>query len=157
MSVSSTDRHFQDVLLQPTAAPAQTSIRSQVIVTQYQETSLVFPSTWVDEVLFFPRQKVLEIPFYQKPILGVIPHQGRLIALLEPLGDKATEMQSLKHQENIRAIRLSSQVGDLAGVAILIDKIVGTMNQAEVDGKPNLHLFEPEQLLIQFFQPYRWV
>ncbi len=156
---SSIDTDFKDLLLN-SAVPDDTtesSIRSKVILTEYRGQHLAFPSHWVDEVLFVPRQQVLKLPFYRAPVLGVLPHQGHLVLLIEPGVNSPTLPEPKGLQDHVRAMRLSAQAGDLAGVAILIEKIVGTLNEADLENQPNLRLFTLDDTSVEAFQPYRWV
>lgn len=160
IAVTSTDRDFSDLAFNAESqAPLDHhhSIRSQVIVTESQGQKLAFPSIWVEEVMLFARQKVLKLPFYHKPVLGLVPHQGDLVLLLEYQSAHSPATKPMRQQENIRAIRLGSQINHLAGTAILIDKIIGTLNESEVDEQTSLQLFSPDAISLDTFEPYRWV
>ena len=158
MTVPVVEEKFQHLLLKPEAEQDAnaSSIRSQVIITEVKGAQIAFPSLWVDEVLFLPRQHILKLPFYKSPVVGLIPHQGELILLMECPNVTSTNESQKGQQENIRAVVLSSQVGPLGGSAVLIDKIIGTISQADLDTQTTLQLFEPEKTSLESFQPYRW-
>jgi len=141
----------------PQFSPEPTSsIRSKVILTEAHGQSIAFPSAWVEEIILFPRQRLLQIPFYHPPVLGLIPHNGNLVLLLDSQSNHAAETRSLGLQENIRAIRLGSQVESLAGTAILIDKILGTVNASEITAQSSAQLFSSDYISSDIFLPYRW-
>ena len=77
--------------------------------------------------------------------------------LIEYPMDAPSRKTPAGQQENIRAIRLSANVGDLAGAAILIDKIIGTVTQSELDDHSTRDLFSPEHVPTEAFLPYRWI
>lgn len=140
----------------PQEETTSASIRTQVIIAEYQGTQLAFPSAWVDEVMLFPRQQLYHLPFYPQPLLGLIPHHGQLVPLVE-YGEATTQRSNrVNAQENIRAMRLSPKVGDLKGVAIIVDKIIGTMGTEEFDEQTTVQLFSPEDLSLDTFEPTRW-
>ena len=159
ISVTSAARDSVGFRLNPEALDPQKhhqSIRSQVIVTESQGQMLAFPSAWVEEVMLFPRQRVLKLPFYRVPVLGLVPHHGDLVLLLEYHSDQPTTLKPMGQQENIRAIRLGAQVDRLAGTAILIDKIIGTIHESDMGDQPLLQIFSPDFISLDAFDPYRW-
>jgi hypothetical protein len=160
ISVTSTEHDFIGLGLNPAALDSQDyshSIRSQVIVVETSGHQVAFPSNWVEEVMLFPRQRVLKIPFYQYPILGIVPHQGNLVLLLASQADVQSDQKNLGQQENIRAIRLGDQMETLSGAAIVIDKIVGTVDASSLESRPSLQLFSPDYISPEAFNPYRWI
>ena len=159
ISVTSADRRADRLGFGPENLEPPThhsSIRSQVIVTEFQGQRLAFPSSWVEEVMLFPRQKVLRLPFYRAPVLGLVPHQGDLVLLLEYQSDQPMDLKPMGQQEHIRAIRLGAPAEHLAGAAILIEKIIGTIHESEVSAQPSLQGFSPDCFARDAFDPYRW-
>lgn len=157
MPVIDPHQEFQDLLLAPITPEdiTQSSIRTQVILTEYQGQSLAFQSNWVDEVLFIPRDQLYSLPFYGDQLIGLFPRQGKLIPIVH-CGDVASQQSRKQIQENIRAMRLSAVMGDLQGVAVMVDKIIGTMDIATFEQQTELKLFAPEHLSPDIFQPKRW-
>ncbi|NJN24308.1 MAG: hypothetical protein HC810_07890 [Acaryochloridaceae cyanobacterium RL_2_7] len=136
---------------------ASSSIRRQVILAEYQGTPVAFPSLWVDEVMFFPCQQLYHLPFYPSQLLGLVPHHGRLVPLVEKVDVNADTSTKAHLQEHIRAIRLSQHAGPFNGVAIIVDKIIGTMSTEEFERQTDVQLFSPDDLATDTFQPHRWV
>ena len=83
MSITSTDREFADLLLDPKSLEqgGQHSIRSQVIVTEYLEQTLIFPSAWVDEVPIFSTSDNIEAPVLSQASLWHDSPSWRLSAV----------------------------------------------------------------------------
>ena len=107
--------------------------------------------------MFFPRQQLYPLPFYSSQLLGLVPHHGKFVPLVEHTQIDANPSTKVKTPENIRAMRLSKHTGHLIGVAIIVDKIIGTMSTEEFEGQTDVKLFSSDDLSIDIFNPERWV
>ena len=148
---------FDGLLLDalPQTNATNSSIRTQVIVAEYQDQRIAFKSAWIEEVLLFQREKLYSLPFYPPQLVGLYPRQGQLIPLVK-YGEAESPNMRMNLQETLHALRLSAAMDALSGVAILVDKIVGTMDLAKFEIQNEIQLFAPQNISTEIFQPGRW-
>ncbi|MBE9171158.1 chemotaxis protein CheW [Pleurocapsales cyanobacterium LEGE 06147] len=138
------------------------------ILVALNELTFVFPATLIAEILIIERSKILNLPFYSQAVLGCVHHVGKIIPLV-----------SLRHVvngsgnitgENAIVVLLNPMAGELAGVGIVIDKVLGSsfrdrlppnlfdtdcsFNSASTDTK--IRLFQPETIASHTWQLQRW-
>ena len=149
---------FDGLLLNalPQTSVTDSSIRTQVIVAECQNQRIAFKSAWIEEVLLFQREQLYSLPFYPPQLVGLYPRQGQLIPLIE-YGEAETSKLRMNRQETLRALRLSEAMEALSGVAILVDKIVGTMDLAKFEIQNEIQFFAPQKISTEMFHPWRWV
>jgi hypothetical protein len=56
----------------------QTVLADRFILTQVERFTLVFPAVWVAEILRLDRSQILDLPFYDPLMVGIINHNGRI-------------------------------------------------------------------------------
>jgi chemotaxis signal transduction protein len=147
---------------------SSSSLEERFILVGLNELTFVFPAILITEILIIERSKILNLPFYSQAILGCVHHAGKIIPLV-----------SLRHvvngsggvtRENAIVVLLNPMAGELAGVGIVIDKVLGSSFRDRLP--PNLfdtdcsfdstntdtkiRLFRPETIASQIWQLQRW-
>jgi chemotaxis signal transduction protein len=112
--------------------PSDRFILTQVIGTQTgieQHFTLVFPAIWVAEILRVDRSQILELPFYDRTLIGVIDRGGQITPLI-------AAAHCLKLQpsfgEKLMVVRLNEANAKLGNVGLIIDRLVGTTTRAQL-------------------------
>lgn len=137
---------------------------NRYVLTSSGGATLVFPDKIVAEIILVERSYLLHIPFFNSAMLGVIQHSGvilPLISLRRALGE-----QNALIPEKITVIHLSDLADNLAGIGLVIDKVLGSVSSDEYKaqfknqmGKSSEYL-RIEHLLPQLpayvWQPQRW-
>jgi chemotaxis signal transduction protein len=140
------------------------SPQQRTILTRIGAEKVAFASALVSEILVVEHSQILPLPFYDPSLLGIIHHQGSMVPLVTGLGAGSQSGSWL--QERIWAVRLSSAAGELAGVGVVVDQVLGSIApQAVAPGsslpdQPQVDFgqtwFRPEDIPAHLWQPQRW-
>lgn len=127
---------------------------SSYFLTQVGSRRLAFPATEIAEVILVDRSQVLSLPFYQPGLLGVVHIQGQLVPLvtLQVLLEGASGVT----REVFNAVQLNAS-SQLAGVALVIDQLVGNCTADQLAQDSTIEPFNPEIVPADLWQPRRWI
>lgn len=123
---------------------------SRYVMTQVRQKSLAFPSSWVREVVLVDPSRILKLPFYNRAILGVVHHQGQVVPLVE-IPHTGSQTAFSMQQGFLTVVCLSSVVGTLTGLGIVVDRVMG--NVILDPESSSTQLFNPTDLPDQLWQP----
>ncbi len=129
---------------------------------------IVFPSNVVADISIVDRSQILNLPFYDPIIWGIIHRSGQIVPLvsLRQIFGVPTGFMT----ERLTVVRLNPAMDDLAGVGLIVDTTLGTSSVQELpsdlfgaeisagSSKSNskMRLFQPEMLGDRLWQPQRW-
>jgi chemotaxis signal transduction protein len=143
--------------------PAQTLLADRYILTQVERLTVVFPAVWVAEIIRLDRSHILDLPFYDPLLVGIINHDARITPLIAATRLLETGAAfSLK--ERLMVVRLNAAAGQLANIGIVVDRAIGGSTRQELPPE----LFEPSQITTEtvlmcpelipsnLWQPQRW-
>jgi chemotaxis signal transduction protein len=101
----------------------QTALADRFILTQVERQTLVFPATWVAEILRIEKSQILDLPFYDSLLVGVANHNGQIIPLI--IGAR---LLKLEHSlpERLIVVRLNENATRLENVGIIVDRAIGS-------------------------------
>jgi chemotaxis signal transduction protein len=151
--------------LSPPTQPitAQTLLADRYILTQVERFTLVFPAVWVAEIIRLDRSQILDLPFYDPRLVGIVNHNARITPLIAAAKLLETvEVFSLK--ERLMVVRLNETAGKLANIGVVVDRAIGGSTRQELPPE----LFEPSQSTTEtvlmcpelipsnLWQPQRW-
>jgi chemotaxis signal transduction protein len=130
------------------------SLQSRYMLTQVGPQQLVFPSHWVGEIMLIERSQILNLPFYDRALLGLVHHNGNIVPLLsahslllETLGEDV-RLRTLK--ETITVVRLSPTLDELAGIGIVVDHVIGSLTPEQIVEQ---RLFQLSDIPSHLWQP----
>jgi chemotaxis signal transduction protein len=136
--------------------PSLESLQNRCILTKVGQQQLVFPSQWVGEILLIDRSQVLNLPFYDRSLLGIVHHNGNIVPLLSAhrlLAETVSQDARFKPlKETLTAIQLNPTASGLAGVGIVVDQVIGSLTSEQVNEQ---RLFQLSDIPSQLWQP-RW-
>jgi chemotaxis signal transduction protein len=112
----------------PTSAE-QISLADRFILTQVERQTLVFPATWVAEILRIDRSQILDLPFYDDLLLGVANYNGQIIPLI--IGARLLRLEHLS-PERLVVVRLNDNADRLGNVGIIVDRAIGSSTRDEL-------------------------
>ncbi|MDJ0899200.1 MAG: chemotaxis protein CheW [Xenococcus sp. MO_188.B8] len=119
------------------------------LVAQVEDKKVAFSAHWVQEILVFQRSQILQLPFYDQCLLGVIHHQNQIVPLVS--GRKIfLETTKKITQVTLTAVRLNQFGQNLAGVGVVVDCMVGNLSAKELTQE---QLFEFTDIPQQIWQP----
>lgn len=113
-----------------TAPITPASKQERYILTQVGPWVLVFPTRWVAEILRVQRSRILDLPFYAAPLLGVTHHNSQILPLVSAHQVLQAEETHLRDTSTI--IHLSDHAGTLSNVGLVVDKAVGSANRDQL-------------------------
>ncbi|MDJ0703231.1 MAG: chemotaxis protein CheW [Leptolyngbyaceae cyanobacterium MO_188.B28] len=136
-------------------------LHNRFILTTVGDQQLAFPSPWVAEIMLVERSRILSLPFYGPMFLGVVHHQSDIVPLISSqvvLPEKSN--QPVHHslmKETLNIIRLGSTVGELAGVGVVVERVSGSVSEAQIaTSEPSIHRFKLQDMSDQVWRPKRW-
>jgi chemotaxis signal transduction protein len=131
----------------------------RLILTRVGEVNLMFPAALVAETLLIERTQILALPFYHSAFLGCIAAEGRLVPLVSL--SQALSIHAPAIAEILTVIRLGELAEHLAGVGILVDRMVGSQMglasaSSDAPTSDRTKLFDLTLIDRDIFQPQRW-
>jgi chemotaxis signal transduction protein len=142
---------------------AQTVLADRFISTQVERFTLVFPAVWVAEIVRLDRSQILDLPFYDPLLLGIVNHNAQITPLIAAARLLETiEPFSLK--EKLMVVRLNQSAGSLANIGVVVDRSIGSYTRQELPPElfepnqidSNIVLMRPELIPSNLWQPQRW-
>ena len=112
------------------AIAAQTSLVDRFILTQVERKTLVFPATWVAEILRIDRSQILNLPFYDSLLVGIANYNGQMISLIAAA--KLLDLTQFVVPERLMVVRLNQAAGQLENVGIIVDRAIGSSTRSEL-------------------------
>jgi chemotaxis signal transduction protein len=110
--------------LTPPSTAQTSSLTNRFILTQVEQQTLVFPATWVAEILRVDRSQILDLPFYDSLLVGVANYNGQMTPLIAAA--RLLEIEQFSVPERVMVVRLSQAAGQLENVGIIIDRAIGS-------------------------------
>jgi chemotaxis signal transduction protein len=108
----------------------QTSLADRFISTAVERLTLVFPAVWVAEILRIDRAQILDLPFYDPLLMGVIHQNGAIVPLVA--GTRLLNIEQFGVRERAIVVKLNENAGSLANIGIVVDRAIGTSNRADL-------------------------
>jgi chemotaxis signal transduction protein len=102
----------------------ESSHRERFILARVERLTLVFPSQLVQEIAIVERDRVLQLPFYDASILGVVHYLGQIIPLISL--HHIFNFVTTFNVEKLTIFRLSYLANNLGGVGLVVDETLGT-------------------------------
>jgi chemotaxis signal transduction protein len=143
-------------------ATTPTVLADRFILTEVDRSTLVFPAEWVAEIWRIDRTEILELPFYDSLLVGIVHHHGSIVPLVA-----AARLLELTFtlRERLLVVRLNETAGKLANVGIIVDRAIGSSNrdllppsifEPAVDLYAETILLDPATISPDLWQPQRW-
>jgi chemotaxis signal transduction protein len=134
---------------------SEPSFQKRHILSRVGNQQLAFPAQWVAEILLIERSQILNLPFYNRMVLGVIHHQGNIVPLISAqilLVEKLNLDVTFRGiQEKLTVICLSQAVDKLAGVGVVVEQVVGSF---VTEPSPQQYIFQLTDLPAHIWQPH---
>jgi chemotaxis signal transduction protein len=128
-----------------TAEPAG----NRFILAQVMNQTIAIPAVWVAEILRVDRKKILNLPFYQDLVLGIVHQNGRNTPLLSVrllLGACQVDVR-----ETLTVVRLGALAGDVVEVGLVVDQVVRSVMQFELP--VDTMIFDTQMMQLDLWQP----
>ena len=108
----------------------QTVLADRFISTEVTGFMLLFPAVWVGEILRIDRSQILDLPFYDPLLVGVVHHSRQIIPLIAAarllkVGQFGTPDRSI-------VVRLNSTAGSIANIGLIVDRAIGSINRQDL-------------------------
>ncbi|WAL61902.1 chemotaxis protein CheW [Thermocoleostomius sinensis] len=137
------------------------SLQYRYLITQIEHQQFAFPLNWVADLILIEQSQILSLPFYGPMLLGVLHYRGEVVPLvvapLTPFTDIATVARRLRTKHTVTAVRLNQSVGKLAGIGIVVDRVIERMSSVPASvpaiEPPSLRVFQLEDIPASIWQP----
>jgi chemotaxis signal transduction protein len=127
------------------AAP-QTVLADRFIVTEVERFTLVFPAIWVAEILRIDRAEILDLPFYDPMLAGIIHHNGQILPLIA--ATRLLKVEQVALRERSIVIKLNPAAGTLANIGLIVDRAIGSSTRSELPPELFTPSTTPSQMLL---------
>ncbi len=141
----------------------QTLLSDRFILTQVERFTLVFPAVWVAEILRLDRSQILDLPFYNPLLVGIMNHKAQITPLIAA-ARLLDALQPINLKERLMVVKLNDTAGQFANVGLVVDRPIGSSTRQELP--PELFeapttiartiLIRPELIPTNLWQPLRW-
>lgn len=124
MSVNTVNLNLQEV-------STESSLANRFMLAKVEQFTVVFPATWVTEIMRIDRSQILDLPFYDPLLLGIADRNGRLIPLIAT--DRLLEAAPRSLPERLVVVLLEDR-GDreLGNVGLVVDRAIGSSTRQEL-------------------------
>jgi chemotaxis signal transduction protein len=109
---------------------SQTVLADRFISTAIERCTLVFPAVWVAEILRIDREQILDLPFYDPLLIGIVHHNGAIVPLVA--GNRLLNIEQFGQRERAVVVRLNEAAGSVANIGIVVDRAIGTNNRTDL-------------------------
>ncbi len=141
-------------LISQDSSYSEQSLHKRYILSRVGNQELAFPAHWVAEIVIIERLQILNLPFYNPILLGVIHHQGNIVPLISShiLLSKKLGLEVLFRgiQEKLTVICLNQSVDKLAGAGVVVEQVLGSFI---TEPSPQQYVFQLSDLPTQIWQP----
>jgi chemotaxis signal transduction protein len=119
------------------------------ILAQVAARTLAIPAIWVIEILRVEKVKILNLPFYDRLMLGVTHHHGHILPLLST--HLLIDQPALDLPEISTVVRLGSATDEVIKVGLVIDRAIGSISQSEIPAAAVI--FDPQMIQSNIWRP----
>jgi chemotaxis signal transduction protein len=105
----------------------QASLADRFILTQVERQTLVFPATWVAEILRIEKSQILDLPFYDSLLLGIANYNGQITPLI--VGARLLQIEDFLLPERLVVVQLNEAANRLGNVGIIVDRAIGSSSR----------------------------
>jgi hypothetical protein len=104
-------------------------ILTQITELEHQFT-LVFPATWVTEILRVDHAQILALPFYNPLLVGIIDRDGEITPLIAAA--RLLDLVPSYLSDRLMVVRLNKSSEMLGNIGVIVDRFIGTVTRQEL-------------------------
>jgi CheW-like domain len=130
MNTTVTDLTLPNIGQTSLAVGIASDLEHRFILTQVEQLTLVFPATWVAEILRIDRTQILDLPFYDPLLVGIANSNGQITPLIAAA--RLLEIANFAIPERSIVVRLNQAAGELGNVGLIVDRAIGISMRAEL-------------------------
>lgn len=123
--------------------------KDRYLIALVKEQKIAFSATLVREILLLGRSQVLQLPFYDRSLIGVVHHQNQIIPLVSGRSIFLEETNKFS-QTTFTTVRLNELGQQLTGVGVVVDRMVESISRSELTQE---HLFQLTDIPQHIWQP----
>ncbi|AFY95798.1 chemotaxis protein CheW [Chamaesiphon minutus] len=137
------------------------ALEDRFILTQVTGLTLVFPATWVAEIVRIDRSQILDLPFYDRLLVGIVHHNGLVMPLIAAARLLSAPKSALP--ERAIVVRLNETQERLGNVGIIVDRAIGSTTGRELppdifstSGSGSMVMMQSHLVPGNLWQPQSW-
>jgi CheW-like domain len=116
--------------LSPPAVEIDSALAHRFILTQVERFTLVFPATWIAEIVRIDRSQILDLPFYDPILTGIVNYNGQITPLIASAW--LLEVAQTPLPERLVVVRLDRVAEGLRNVGLIVDRAIGSATREEL-------------------------
>lgn len=116
-----------------------TALADRYLLTEVGQYTLVFPATWISEILRIERCKVLQMPHYAPEILGIAHYQNAFLTLVA--GWRFLPESQSSRADQFTVVRIGANVSRWQNVGITVDRVLGSTGKEHFPPKAQQDFF----------------
>jgi chemotaxis signal transduction protein len=116
-----------------------TALADRYLLTEVGQYTLVFPATWVSEILQIERCKVLQMPHYSPAILGIAHYQNTFLTLVA--GWQFLPESQLNRADQFMVVRLGATIARWQNVGVAVGRVLGSTTKENFPPKAQQDFF----------------
>jgi chemotaxis signal transduction protein len=121
------------------------------LIALVKEQKIAFSASLVREILVFQKGQILQLPFYDRSLEGVVHHQNQIIPLVSGRSIFLEETNNNKFSPTILTVVRLNELGQhLTGVGVVVDRMVESLSSPELTGE---QLFQLTDIPQHIWQP----
>jgi chemotaxis signal transduction protein len=139
----------------------QASLADRFILTQIEQQTLVFPATWVAEIMRIEKSQILDLPFYDSLLLGIANYNGQITPLI--IGARLLQIEDFLLPERLVVVRLNDAANRLGNVGIIVDRAIGSSTRDQLprelfitNNTDDMVMMRSLLVPIRLWQPQYW-
>jgi chemotaxis signal transduction protein len=113
-----------------TQTAPKTLLAERFISTEVAGITLVFPAIWVTEILRIDRSQILDLPFYNPLLVGIVHHNSQIIPLIS--ASRLLKVEQFVIPERSIVVKLAPTAGKLANIGFIVDRTIGSVNRQDL-------------------------
>jgi CheW-like domain len=106
------------------------ALEDRFILTQVADLTLVFPATQVAEIVRIDRSQILDLPFYDRLLIGIVHYNGLVMPLIA--ASRLLSATKLALPERAIVVQLNEADDRLGNVGIIVDRAIGSTTGGEL-------------------------
>jgi chemotaxis signal transduction protein len=139
----------------------QTVLADRFILTGIDRFTLVFPAVWVAEILRIDRSQLMDLPFYDSLLAGIVHQNGQILPLVTAA--RLLKVDKLVLGERLTIVRLNESAGKLANIGVVVDRAIGSSTRQELppalfatdNTDPHIRMMQPDLIPPDLWKPRR--
>lgn len=129
--------------------PSSSTLQDRYFIASVDSKKIAFSADLIRDILAFEREQILTFPTYDPSFLGVFYYQDEIVPIVSTKRILNIAENNLL-QSSLVAVRISAIAGELANIALVVDRMEKSLHSGELSSE---YQFKLEDIPEQIWQP----